>query len=73
MSDITFDQNQLKELLKTALRELLQDDRDLFTSLLVEALEDEGLYRAMGEVRHETPLDRETALAELAYLSKTRL
>lgn len=32
---------------------------------LLEALEDEGLYRAMHEVRHETPLSLEDALAEL--------
>jgi len=32
---------------------------------LLEALEDEGLYRLMTEVRDETPLDRESALREL--------
>lgn len=32
---------------------------------LIEALEDEGFYRLMAEVRHETPLDRESALREL--------
>jgi RelB Antitoxin alpha helical domain len=32
---------------------------------LLEALEDEGLYRAMTEVRHETPLNFEEALAAL--------
>lgn len=32
---------------------------------LLEALEDEGLYQAMNEVRHETPLSRKDALAEL--------
>ena len=32
---------------------------------LLEAIEDEGLYRAMNEVCHETPLSLEDALAEL--------
>ena len=32
---------------------------------LIEALEDEGLYRAMAEVRHETPLSLEKALKEM--------
>ncbi|MBW4419931.1 MAG: hypothetical protein KME13_11980 [Myxacorys californica WJT36-NPBG1] len=32
---------------------------------LIEALEDEGLYRAMAEVRSETPLSLEDALKEL--------
>jgi hypothetical protein len=31
---------------------------------LLEALEDEGLYRLMADVRHEIPLDREDALRE---------
>ncbi|NEO65272.1 MAG: hypothetical protein F6J98_34720, partial [Moorea sp. SIO4G2] len=32
---------------------------------LIETLEDEGLYRAMMEVKDETPLSLEEALAEL--------
>jgi len=32
---------------------------------LIEALEDEGLYRAMNQVRDESPLDKEAALALL--------
>ncbi|NJO80995.1 MAG: hypothetical protein HC827_22510 [Cyanobacteria bacterium RM1_2_2] len=32
---------------------------------LLEAIEDEGLYRAMNEARHETPLSLEDALTEL--------
>ncbi|WP_013321066.1 hypothetical protein [Gloeothece verrucosa] len=32
---------------------------------IIEAIEDEGLYRAMKEVKDETPLSLEQALAEL--------
>lgn len=32
---------------------------------IIEAIEDEGLYRAMMEVKNETPLTFEQALAEL--------
>ncbi len=32
---------------------------------IIEAIEDEGLYRAMMEVKDETPLSFEQALAEL--------
>jgi hypothetical protein len=32
---------------------------------LLEVIEEEGLYRAMQEVRHEVPLKLEDALAEL--------
>ncbi|NEQ58453.1 MAG: hypothetical protein F6K53_14020 [Moorea sp. SIO4A1] len=34
-------------------------------STLIESFEDEGLYRAMMEVKDETPLSLEEALAEL--------
>ncbi len=33
--------------------------------LIIETIEDEGLYRAMMEVKDETPLSFEEALAEL--------
>ncbi len=65
MSGITLDQTQLKELLKSALLELLQENHALFTDLIAEVMEDEGLYQAIQEVRHETPLSRDAALAEL--------
>ena len=32
---------------------------------IIETIEDEGLYSAMMEVKHETPLSLEEALAEL--------
>jgi hypothetical protein len=32
---------------------------------IIEAIEDEGLYRAMRDVKEETPLSLEEALAEL--------
>jgi RelB Antitoxin alpha helical domain len=32
---------------------------------IIEAIEDEGLYRAMMEVKQETPLNLKEALAEL--------
>jgi hypothetical protein len=35
---------------------------------LIEALEDDELYRLMTDVRHEAPLDRESALQELERL-----
>jgi hypothetical protein len=35
---------------------------------MIEAIEDEGLYRAMKEVQEETPLTLEEALAELDKL-----
>ncbi len=35
---------------------------------IIETIEDEGLYRAMMEVKHETPLSLEEALTELEIL-----
>jgi hypothetical protein len=45
------------------IRKVILDIQDYHQ--LLEMLEDEGLYRAMNEVRSEIPLDRATALVEL--------
>lgn len=45
------------------IRKVILDIQDYYQ--LLEMLEDEGLYRAMNEVRSEIPLDRAAALAKL--------
>ena len=40
MSDITLNPEQLKELLKSAIVELLRDNREEFSELLAEVIED---------------------------------
>ena len=46
---MSLDQNQLKEILKAAIVEVLQENREEFSDLLAEALEDIGLQGAIAE------------------------
>ena len=47
MSSLSIDEGKLKDLLKTALVEVLEERQDLVRDLLEEALEDIGLIRAI--------------------------
>jgi hypothetical protein len=49
MSTISVEELYLKDLLKQAILELVQERRDLFQDILVEALEDLALARAIEE------------------------
>ncbi|KAM3098784.1 hypothetical protein ACKFKG_04775 [Phormidesmis sp. 146-35] len=49
MPELSLDQNQLKEILKAAIVEVLQENREEFSELLAEALEDIGLQQAIVE------------------------
>ena len=58
MSEMTSDQNQLKAIVKVALLELFQENRDAFTDLIAEAIEEIGLERAIGEGETTEPVGR---------------
>jgi signal transduction histidine kinase len=47
MKDITTDSGKLKEVLKQAIIEAMEEKRDLVHDLLVEAMEDLGMIRAI--------------------------
>lgn len=49
MEQIVFDENRLKNVLKAALVEVLEEKRALFSELLAEALEDIALIHAIKE------------------------
>lgn len=49
MEQIVFDESRLKNVLKTALIEVLEERRALFSELLAEALEDIALIHAIKE------------------------
>jgi len=49
MQQIIADKNQLKEVFKQALTELLQEQRDLFYDVFVEVLEDIAMANAIKE------------------------
>ena len=60
MSNISLDQNQLKETLKLAIYELFQENREEFTELLSEIIEDIALTKAIEEGEDTELVDRET-------------
>ena len=50
MSEITLNSDQLKEILKSAIVELLQDNREEFSELLAEVIEDIAMKRAIAAI-----------------------
>ncbi|MDJ0511726.1 MAG: hypothetical protein QNJ64_21135 [Crocosphaera sp.] len=60
MSDISLDQNQLKETLKIAIYELFQENREEFTELLSEIIEDVAFIKAIEEGEETELVERET-------------
>ena len=59
MQQITDDKNQLKEVLKQALAELLQERRDLLYDVFTEVLEDIALANAIKEGEKTEIVSRE--------------
>ncbi|TAO03794.1 MAG: hypothetical protein EYR95_04735 [Phormidium sp. SL48-SHIP] len=49
MTEVTLDETKLKELLKTAIFELLQEEKDIFSELLSDVLEEIGMINAIKE------------------------
>ncbi|WP_293347790.1 MULTISPECIES: hypothetical protein [unclassified Microcoleus] len=59
MSDITIDEIKLKQLLKSAIVELLQERKEIVYDLLAEILEDIALEKAIQEGENTEPVSRE--------------
>jgi hypothetical protein len=49
MPEINSNENQLKDLMKAAILEVIQERRDFFQDLIAEAVEDIALMRAIDE------------------------
>ncbi len=62
---VAFNQEQLKELLKTAFIEVLEERRDLLHNVVEEALEEIALARAIEEGRQTPVLERAEVFALL--------
>ena len=45
MTEITLDETKLKELLKTAIFELVQEEKEVFSELFAEVIQDIGMER----------------------------
>jgi hypothetical protein len=59
MAEITIDDLKLKQLLKTAIVELLQERKEVVYDLLVEIFEDIALEKAIEECENTEPVSRE--------------
>ncbi len=59
MADITLDSDQLKELLKMAIVELIRDNRQEVSEFLTEIIEDIAMERAIEEGKDTEVVSRE--------------
>jgi uncharacterized protein (DUF2267 family) len=59
MTEITLNSDQLKEVLKATLLELFQENRDEFSKLLSEIIEDIAMERAIQEGEDTERVSRE--------------
>lgn len=62
----TMSENQLKELLKTAVAEVFEERRDLIADAVEEAMEDMALSRAIASGQNSPFVDREQVMRALA-------
>ena len=49
MTEITLDETKIKELIKIAIFELIQEKKEVFSELFAEAIEDIGMENAIKE------------------------
>ncbi len=60
MTELTLTESKLKDLLKVALTEVLQEQRELFAEVVLEGLEDVALAEAIKEGVETEPVSRST-------------
>jgi len=59
MSEVTLNAEQLETLLKVAIIKILQEQKEVFTDLIIEAMEDIALAKAIGEGESTEIVSRE--------------
>lgn len=59
MSEVTLNAEQLKTLLKVAIIEILQEQKEVFTDLIIEVMEDIALAKAIEEGESTEIVSRE--------------
>lgn len=64
MSETTLNTNQLKELLKTAIIEILQEQKEVFTDIIVEVMEDIALAKAIEEGENTETVSRKNIFSQ---------
>jgi hypothetical protein len=63
--ELTISEKQVKELLKEVLIELMEEKRDLFFEVMLEAIEEIGLVNAIREGRQDEFVSEDQVLAIL--------
>jgi hypothetical protein len=69
MAEATLNTNQIKELLKLAIVEILQEQKEVFTDMIVEAMEDIALVKAIEEGENTEVVSREAIFDILSQKS----
>lgn len=59
MTEITLEESKLKELLKSAIIELIQEQKEVFSDLLAEVIEEIAFSKAIKEGENTRPVSRE--------------
>ena len=65
MSELSLSEAQLKDLMKTAILEIFQEQRGFFQELVTEAMEDIALIKAIDEGKDSDPVERDAIFAIL--------
>lgn len=68
---VTLDKNELKALLKEAIFEIIQEERQIFSELVADALEDMALAKAIAEGKDTEPVSREAIFNILDGLNES--
>jgi hypothetical protein len=60
MKEVNLDENKLKEIFKTAILELIQDQKEVFSEIFTEIIKDIALANAIKEGENTESVSRET-------------
>lgn len=71
-NSVSADDQKMKALFKEAIVEVMEENQDLVSSLLVEALEDIGLSRAIEEGKNSESVSREEVFKVLRPVKRDR-
>ena len=71
MAETTLNKNELKQLLKEAIFEILQEERQIFSELFADALEDMALAKAIAEGKDTESVSREAIFKILDGLNES--
>lgn len=71
MAEINLDESKLKALLKTAIIEVLQEQKEVFSDLLAEIIEDIALEKAIEEGENTETVSREAIFEILESQGRT--